>query len=102
MAGVRIDWDNTEVAALARQEYTRRALAGHAGQVTAAARPAAPRRTGAGAASIHGETVLEDGEWEARVSWDRLHWYMRIQDLGSRYVRAQHFLEHALDRYARP
>lgn len=98
----RIEWDEWELAALARDDYIRRALAGHAGQVANIARASAPRRTGAGAASIHGETVLEAGEWTARVSWDQLHQYMRYQDLGTKYIPAQHFLEHALDRYARP
>lgn len=100
--GVRVEWDERELAALARDEYVRRAMAGHGGRVATAARAAAPHRTGAGAGSIRSETVLEDGAWETHVSWDQLHWYMRIHDLGSKHIRGQHFLERALDRYARP
>ena len=99
---VRFVWDDRELAALARSEAMRRHMAGRGGQVTRIARSDAPRRTGAGAASIRGETVLEDAAWEVRVSWDQLHYYMRMQDLGTRHLQGTHFLEHALDRYARP
>lgn len=55
----------------------------------------APKRTGAGAASIRGEAVLDRGEWTVRISWDRAHGYMRFPNFGTRYIRAQHFLERA-------
>lgn len=96
-----IKWDEAQVAALARQDYLRRALASQGGWITRTARGFAPKDTGAGAASIRTETVLEDGEWTARVSWDRAHWYMKFTDLGTKFIPAQHFLERALDRYAR-
>lgn len=96
-----IRWNEAELAAMARQDYIRRALAAYGGQVASAAAASAPRRTGAGAASIKGRTVLEDSEWTARVSWDTTHFYMRMQDLGTRFLPAQHFLERALDRFAR-
>lgn len=98
-----IEWDERELATLARDDYVRRDLAEHAGQVAALARASAPRRTGAGAASIRGEAVLDDGQWTARVSWDQLHAYMRFPDyVASKHSHPSHFLEHALDRYARP
>lgn len=102
MADVRLTWDERELAALVRDESLRRELLASGGQIAAAAAADAPRRTGAGAASIHPEAVFEDAAWTVRVGWDQLHYYMRFHDLGTRYVPAQHFLEHALDRYARP
>lgn len=57
----------------------------------------APKRTGAGAASIHGEAELDRGEWTVRMSWDRTHRYMRHQEFGTkRGVEAKHFLERGL------
>jgi HK97 gp10 family phage protein len=97
----RLTWNERELAAIARQDYLRRALASYGGQTAAAARGEAPRRTGAGANSIAAQTVLEDGEWTARVSWDRAHYYMQFQNSGTRYLPAQHFLEHALARFGR-
>jgi HK97 gp10 family phage protein len=96
-----IRWNEAELAAMARQDYIRRALAAYGGQVASTAAGDAPRRSGAGAASIHGQMVPEDGQWTARVSWDRAHFYMRMQNLGTRFLPAQHFLERALDRFAR-
>lgn len=61
------------------------------------ARMLAPRRTGAGAESVHGElSSTVDGVPEGRVSWDREHDYLRFQDyVGSRHGQARHFLEQA-------
>jgi HK97 gp10 family phage protein len=56
------------------------------------ARAAAPRRTGAGADSIRAEPVLDDGEQTARVSWDRLYYYMRFQEQGTQKMPAHPFL----------
>lgn len=53
---------------------------------------AAPRLTGAGAASIHAEAVLDGSEWTARVSWDREHFYMRFHELGAKQLTARPFL----------
>jgi len=99
---VRVVWNDAEIHAIARQEYARRELASHGGQLADTARAGAPRRTGAGADSIRAETVFEDAEWTVRVAWDALHAYMRFPELGTKTVRAQHFLLHAADRYARP
>lgn len=70
-------------------------------RVAAIARAGAPKRTGAGAASIRPETVLEPDGWSVRVSWDQAHDYMRFHDLGSRTIAPRRFLETALDMYAR-
>lgn len=96
-----IRWNEAELAAMARQGYLRRALAIYGGQLGAAAAAAAPHKTGAGAASIHSATVLEGGQWTARISWDQAHAYMRFPELGTRFIRAQHFLKNAVERYTR-
>ena len=68
-----------EIAALGREEWMRRSLQGFGTQVVARARQTAPRHTGAGADSIHVEMELGPLGWEARVSWDVAHRYMRFQ-----------------------
>lgn len=68
--------------------------------LVATARSLAPRRTGAGAASIRAEATLMADGWEVRVSWDDAHKYMRFQDKGTKYVPAKHFLEQAAATYA--
>jgi hypothetical protein len=70
----------------------------HYGDLTAydaAAR--APKRTGAGAASIHAESVLDGPEVTARISWSQDRFYMYFHDLGTVHLPAQHFLEDALE-----
>ena len=61
------------------------------------ARGWAPKRTGAGAASIHAEAVLDGPEWTARASWDQLHRYMKFHELGTRYMPAEPFLVPAFE-----
>jgi hypothetical protein len=36
---------------------------------------------------------MEDGEWTARVSWDREHYYMSFHQLGTKSLPARPFLE---------
>jgi hypothetical protein len=79
MSGDEIVLHEGEILALAREEWFRRCLQGYGTQVVARARATAPRRTGAGAASIHVEPVLGPLGWEARVSWDVAHTYMHFQ-----------------------
>jgi hypothetical protein len=82
-----------EILALGREEWFRRSLQGYGTQVVARARQTAPRHTGVGADSIHVEMVLGPLGWEARVSWDVAHRYMRylrshaIQDAAQRIGR---------------
>ena len=61
------------------------------------ARAGAPKRTGAGAASIHAESVLDGPEITAHISWDRDHFYMSFVDLGTHVLPPLHFLEDALE-----
>lgn len=103
--GVRVEWNESELRAIARQEYTRNALAGFGGRIGADARAAAPRGRGVRghmADTIRGSTVLEGAEWTVRVTWDQLHAYARFPEFGTKHQPAQHFLLHAADRYARP
>lgn len=99
---IRVTVDVAAVAELAGDPGVRAYMEQLGGQVAEAARSTAPRRTGAGAASIHAETDLGPSGWETRIGWDQLHAYMRFPDLGTRYMPADHFLEQALDRYVQP
>lgn len=59
----------------------------------------APRRSGAGAASIHAETSLDSGGWVVDVSWDPQHFYMGFQEEGTERRPAQPFLRPAFESY---
>jgi hypothetical protein len=61
------------------------------------ARGQAPKRTGAGAASIHAEAVLDGGEWTAHASWGQLQPYMIYHEKGDRYMPARPFLVPAFE-----
>jgi HK97 gp10 family phage protein len=52
----------------------------------------APKRTGAGAASIRPEAVLDGDSWEVQVSWDREHYYMYFHQVGTRYMPPHPFM----------
>ena len=91
-------WNPVGLAELAAEVTAGLKRAGD--RVAAAAAATAPHRTGAGAASIHAETVLAAGGWQVHVGWDQLHDYMRFHERGTRYMPAEPFLVPALDRYA--
>lgn len=91
----RMVWDNTAIKSIADDidsltelrrvgKILARRAAGHA-----------PHDTGAGAASID---VFDDPRvvGQVDISWDDAHWYMRFQELGTKFVPAQHFLLRAL------
>lgn len=61
------------------------------------ARRNAPKRSGAGAASIHSEPYLFPEGWGAQVSWDLAHYYMIFQEVGTIHVPEQRFLRDALE-----
>lgn len=93
---VRTEVNQVEIRAIGRSGGARRTVLDAARPIVARARALAPKRTGAGAASIHAEPVLQRGQWEAHISWDRRHGYMRFPDAGtSRGVEARHFLRRA-------
>lgn len=56
------------------------------------AQAAAPKLSGAGAASIHAEAVLDGPEWTARISWERHRYYMDFHERGTRYLDPRPFL----------
>lgn len=55
----------------------------------------APKRTGAGAASIHAERHNTPAGVEYRVSWDTDHYYMLFQEVGTEDQKARPFLRPA-------
>lgn len=70
-------------------------------QVARYAQLGAPKRTGAGAASI-GAVPGEDRRGAyVDVSWDDAHFYMIFAEDGTKYRSATPFLRPAIDRYMR-
>lgn len=68
--------------------------------VVADARQRAPKRTTRGAVSIHRELLLADDLWQALISWDPAHAYMKYQELGTRHFRPHSFLRPAFEARA--
>jgi hypothetical protein len=60
--------------------------------VVAPARARAPRLTGFGASTVHGEASLRPDGWEVNVSWSTAAGYMRHQQFGTRHLEANPFL----------
>jgi hypothetical protein len=75
---------------------TRRMLLDASNPVVLQAKARAPHNTGAGAAGIHTEVVLDEGEWAALTSWEQQEFYMYWHEKGSRYLPARPFLVPAL------
>lgn len=73
---VKVVLDEAAIKELLDSEWFRRSLTGTGTRITALARVAAPRKSGRGAASIHGETRSGPDGWEDRVGWDQAHSYM--------------------------
>jgi HK97 gp10 family phage protein len=69
--------------------------------VVSAASGGAPKRTGAGAFSIHAEAVLDGREWDALVSWTQARFYLRFHEMGTKSLPARPFLVPALEGLAR-
>lgn len=86
-----------EIDGLLRDQDIADLLLDVAAPAVAEARLRAPRRTGAGAASIRAESVLDGDMQTVRISWDRDHFYMSFQDVGTRYLPPLHFLEDSLE-----
>ena len=65
---------------------------------TRRAQAAAPKATGAGGQSIHSEPYLDrrDKEWQARIGWERVYFYMVFGEIGTRHRPARPFLVPAL------
>jgi hypothetical protein len=59
----------------------------------------APKRSGAGAKSIHPELVKVGGVPEVHISWDRHHFYMLFSEIGTQHELARPFLRPAAARF---
>jgi hypothetical protein len=90
---VRIVPDQAAIARLAESPAVRTAILDAGQSLVPGAQSRAPKDTGGGAFSIYAEPVLDEGEWTARVSWDREHYYMSFSQLGTRSLPARPFLE---------
>jgi HK97 gp10 family phage protein len=91
--------DKAAMLALARSHEVTEAVYKFGEAVADAAREAAPKNTGAGAASIRAELIQTyEGVYVARVGWDRDHFYMMFHELGTSRMSARPFLRPALDR----
>lgn len=97
MSDTRVVLHQHEIDAMLHDPWVEDMLLGYGAQVAGDARAKAPKRTGAGAASIHAESVLDGPEITAHISWDRDHFYMSFQDLGTQTLPPLHFLEDALE-----
>ena len=98
MSDVRVVLDQAAIRGLAHEPAMGPLLVQAAGPGVRAARSQAPKRTGAGAASIGVEAVLDGPEWTAHASWDQLRYYMIFHERGSRYLPARPFLVPAFER----
>lgn len=97
MAMVKLD--RKAILAIRRSHEVTEALFRVGEAVADAARDAAPKATGAGAASIHAEPArLRNGVYNVRVGWDEDHFYMGFHELGTSRMSARPFLRPALDR----
>lgn len=94
----RIEINQRAIDALAREAEVRAALLDVAEPRVRRARLRAPRQTGAGAASIRAEAVLDGPMWEVRAGWDRAHYYMYFHEHGTEKLPARPFLLPAFDR----
>jgi len=98
---VRTVWSREQIAALKTdpevEAFTHAAATGLARDL----RVAAPKLTGAGAASIEVRPARSKGALE--VGWDKAHYYMTIQNsfstLGSHTNLAFHFAQQTLENY---
>lgn len=61
-------------------------------QVVSDAQRDAPKRTGAGAESIHYEIDHDSKGAVVRIGWDDEHWYMIFSELGTSQQSARPFL----------
>jgi HK97 gp10 family phage protein len=100
MADVRVVLHHDEIAALLRDPGLPAELLAAAAPVARDAAGRAPHRTGAGAASIRAEAVLDGPEWTAQVTWDQLHFYMYFHERGTSRLSARPFLVPALEGLA--
>jgi len=92
---VRLVLDQAEIRRLLSDPEATELVADAGREFAAAARGYAPRRTGAGAASIGADAQAG----VARVSWDSDHHYMAFHQFGTHKLPADPFMDRALDQY---
>lgn len=88
---------------LERLKSDPRVLAGVGGIAHAVAldmRRRAPKKTGAGAESIH-SVPAEEASDGFRVSWDKDHFYMSFQEYGTERMAARPFARPTADEFNR-
>lgn len=83
------------IEAWAGSESAKSVLEALGEQVAEDAKATAPRDTGAGAESIHHEMGEDADGAFVRVSWDRDHFYMLFQEVGTSTQSARPFLRTA-------
>jgi HK97 gp10 family phage protein len=98
---VDVRWDRKAIAALAGETFMRRAVDDAGRDVAETARRLAPKRTGAGAASIFHKVEKDRFGWSAVVSWDRAHDYMFHVETGTSEMPARPFLRPAIKKKRR-
>lgn len=67
-------------------------------QVAGLAHEKAPKDSGEGADSIHGQVGTDQESAYVDVSWDDEHFYMGFHELGTEHQPARPFLRPALDQ----
>ncbi len=88
----RIKINTAELQRLLQDPAIRRALMEQGQKLAHKSRVRAPKLSGAGAASIRPEYVLDGPTPEVRVSWDREHFYMYFHQRGTRTLPAHPFM----------
>jgi HK97 gp10 family phage protein len=94
-ATVSLKWNSRALSGIADSAPVVSHLETIGDQVGRRAQALAPRRTGAGARSIHAEVITEGSHRFVAVSWDRRHFYMGFQELGTANMRPHPFLRPA-------
>lgn len=98
--GVRTVLHHNEIEALRRDPDLRAGLLQVSWPIAVDAARRAPKLSGAGAANIRPEAVLDGDEITAHISWDRDHFYMSFHETGTTSLPARPFLVPALEAAA--
>lgn len=97
VGGVRLVWDRAQIKALKTDPelvaYVKEVAEGMARRE----RELAPKRSGAGAASIQARPSRAQGAQD--VGWDKEHYYMGYQELGTVHVERKNFAGQTLATY---
>lgn len=101
MSRVRFVYNEPELEALLQEPEVLNQMLELVEPVVMTGRMLAPKDTGAGAASIHAESVVDAQGPAADISWDREHYYMIFPHQGTKYMPPRPFLEDALEMYER-